>query len=389
MKKLIFVNNNMKAGGVQKSLVNLLNEIHNDYSITLVLFCKKGELLDCIPDNVKVESVSSWYKYLGVGQRECTGMNYLMRGLLAFLTRVLNRSRVIRLMQLSQVKKYEGFDCAISYLHNGNSKSFYGGCNEFVIKNILATKKVAFIHCDYAKSGANERSNNSLYYQMDTIVACSYGCKNSFVNCIPTLKQKCLVMKNCQNYPEIKVKSHEIVDGFDGDYYHILTVARMTKEKGIDRGIIAVAQAIKNGSKIKYHIVGEGILHDYLVDLSKKMNVSEYVMFYGEDNNPYKYMRQADVLLIPSYHEAAPMVIEEAACLGLPVLSTKTISADEMLSKTGYGWVIENDQESINQAVEYYSKNQDLTKGKSAELSRLSFSNAEAVSVFQDIIDVK
>jgi len=42
MKRILIVNNNMHIGGVQKALVNLLYEIHNDYEITLLLFYAGG-----------------------------------------------------------------------------------------------------------------------------------------------------------------------------------------------------------------------------------------------------------------------------------------------------------------------------------------------------------
>ena len=38
MKKIIFVINNLETGGVQKSLQNLLKEIHNKYDINLLTF---------------------------------------------------------------------------------------------------------------------------------------------------------------------------------------------------------------------------------------------------------------------------------------------------------------------------------------------------------------
>ena len=52
MKKLIIVNNNMRIGGVQKSLVNLLSEIKDQYDVTLLLFSKTGEYLENIPPSV-------------------------------------------------------------------------------------------------------------------------------------------------------------------------------------------------------------------------------------------------------------------------------------------------------------------------------------------------
>lgn len=53
-KKIIIVNVNLKSGGIEKSLVNLLNEIHNDYDITLLLFNKEGQYKQEVPGNIKI-----------------------------------------------------------------------------------------------------------------------------------------------------------------------------------------------------------------------------------------------------------------------------------------------------------------------------------------------
>ena len=42
------------------------------------------------------------------------------------------------------------------------------------------------------------------------------------------------------------------------------------------------------------------------------MKLSENVTLLGEKENPYGYIKAADLLLIPSYSEAATMVIGEA-----------------------------------------------------------------------------
>ena len=45
------------------------------------------------------------------------------------------------------------------------------------------------------------------------------------------------------------------------------------------------------------------------------------------------------------------MVIEEARCLGVPVLSTEIISTPEMVTQPGAGWVCANDQQALNEAL--------------------------------------
>lgn len=59
MKKILIVNNNLDMGGIQKSLINLLKEIHNDYNVTLLLFSKSGTLLSGVPMMLKLLSRTS------------------------------------------------------------------------------------------------------------------------------------------------------------------------------------------------------------------------------------------------------------------------------------------------------------------------------------------
>ena len=56
--------------------------------------------------------------------------------------------------------------------------------------------------------------------------------------------------------------------------------------------------------------------------------------------------------MIPSYHEAAPMVYAEAHCLGVPILTTKTLSAVEMVENEEIGIVCDNNDISIRDALE-------------------------------------
>ena len=54
MKKILIVSNNLEIGGIQKSLVNLVKEVYQEYEVTLMLLSKSGELLCEIPDEVKI-----------------------------------------------------------------------------------------------------------------------------------------------------------------------------------------------------------------------------------------------------------------------------------------------------------------------------------------------
>ena len=125
----------------------------------------------------------------------------------------------------------------------------------------------------------------------------------------------------------------------------------MTPRKGVDRAIRAVAAAQSHGLPMILHVVGDGPMRQDLESLAQELGMGETVIFHGEMGNPYPYIKQADLFLLTSYHEAAPMVIEEARCLGVPVLSTEIISTKEMVTEAEAGWVCDNDQQALNEAL--------------------------------------
>lgn len=73
MKKIIIVNNNLKVGGVQKSLCNLLWELEGKYDITLYLFSGVGAYAGQLPESVKVCTCSSLFRYLGSARPNAPG----------------------------------------------------------------------------------------------------------------------------------------------------------------------------------------------------------------------------------------------------------------------------------------------------------------------------
>ena len=388
MKKIIIVNNNMKVGGVQKSLYNLLWSVADQYEITLYLFSPKGEYADQLPENVKTASSSSLFRYFGISQGECKkwSPDYWVRGFLAFLCRLFGRKFVIRIALASQKHLPEKYDAAISYLQNGRPSALYGGTNEFVLKKVAAERKIAFLHCDYCRCGADHPANNRLYDEFDKIAACSEGCRQSFLKALPALEAKSVTVRNFHRYEKIREMAGENPVKYDPGSFHVVVVGRLAQEKGVDRAIRAAAYAIERSVPIVLHIVGDGNRMAQLKQTAELLKIQKQVIFYGEQKNPYPYMAQGDLLLLTSYHEAAPMVIDEAYALGIPVLTVETTSSREMVTERACGWVCENSQEGINEAlVRIFAQPGELRK-KRKLLAERSVTNAEAARQFQELI---
>ncbi|MBQ8029474.1 MAG: glycosyltransferase [Clostridia bacterium] len=392
MKKILIVNNNMNVGGVQKSLYNLLWSIHelNKYDITLLLFDKDGEYTEKLPDGIKVIECGGPFRFLGKSQSEFkkNKIDFIVRSFFAGISRIFGRSLALRLMILFQPKLKEEFDVAVSFIHNGRRKAFYGGVQEYVLSCVKAKKKVAFLHCDYSQCGANHKENNKMMFKFDKIAACSDGCRKVFESVLPQLKDKCITVRNCHRFEEVKENADEKSMVYDSDFINVITVARLSHEKGIDRGIKAVEYCLKKGIKLRLHIVGGGVEYESLKELAESLKISENVVFYGEKSNPYRYMKNADLFLLTSYHEAAPMVIDEARCLGLPVLTTETTSSNEMVTEEGAGWVCENSQESLNETLFQILSHKELLFGLKNRISKQQVNNNKAISRLDELFSI-
>ena len=385
MKKLIFVNNNMKVGGVQKSLYNLLWALDGQYDMTLLLFSPVGEYMDKLPSSVNILTCGSLVRYLGISQGECR--NKLLRGALAAFCRVFGRPAVMKLLLATQKTVPGAYDCAISFLQNGRKSNFYGGVQEFVLRRVNARRKVAFLHCDYSRCGANYPENNALLAEFDRIAACSQGCREVFCQTVPQLHNKCQTVRNTHRFEEIRALSEEMPVRYDANVCNIVMVSRLAHEKGIDRAIGAVKHCKDRGAAVMLHIIGGGPMRKFLEETAESAGISEAVRFYGEQGNPYRYLANADLFLMTSEHEAAPMVIEEAGCLGIPVLTTCTTSSEEMVTRRGLGWVCENSQQGIEEALLTVTKDLPALRQKKKQLQNRPWDNQEALRQFAALIE--
>ena len=386
MKKILIVNNNLHIGGVQKALVNLLWAIREEYDVTLLLFYEGGAYLEDLPPEVTVITPGSHYRFLGMtGKDVRTLPDKLGRAFYAGVTRVFGRKFAIALMSLGQ-KRLKGYDAAVSYLHNGGDKIFYGGCNDFVLRHVSAARKITFLHCDYRLCGAETRENGKQYSRFDTIAACSQGCADSFLAANPSLADRVRVVYNCHRNDALLQAAQETAVQLPSERMNIVTVARLGAEKGVPRAIEALGSLPKEDS-FHYYVIGDGVQRPVVESMIVRLDLRERVTLLGEMSNPYGYIQAADLLLIPSVSEAAPMVIGEAARLGTPVLSTRTSSAEEMIAETGLGWVCDNSVAGMEEGLSLLLKDIRLLEEKKKNLSDVVLDNQDAVSGFNKIID--
>ncbi len=84
--------------------------------------------------------------------------------------------------------------------------------------------------------------------------------------------------------------------------------------------------------KYDLYIIGEGELKSELIKLTNKLELQHSVKFLGWQNNVYKWMNKAELVLQTSDREAFPMILIEALASGTKVVASDCeYGADEIM----------------------------------------------------------
>lgn len=382
MKQILFVIGQMRIGGVSKALIELLHNIEGQYDISLLCFDHEGKFFGDIPKSVKILPTTHLLELTerSASDMKRDGMPYVfMRYGLSFVSKKISK-KVATMIWTRLVGKIEGeYDVAISFTHPMPDSIFCNLSGELVLHCVCARKKAVFIHCDFSSYGGNSAYNRWLLQQFDSIAAVSESVGKNIVQCIPSVEERIVVVRNCHDFDAIKRMAEDDPVEYTHQY-NFVTVARLSEEKGLMRCISIFAQLYEQGEDVSWTIVGGGPQEQQLRTEINNYNADGYIFLVGEHRNGYRYIKNADYLLLPSFHEAAPMVYDEAACLGVPIVTTRLLSAIEMVEKRGLGIVCANSQDGIVDGI--------LQAIKSHKTSlHIDISNSEALAGFEKLCE--
>ena len=163
-----------------------------------------------------------------------------------------------------------------------------------------------------------------LYPKADLIVAVTQGIKDDLVDRFRIPEARIVVINNPIDVGRVRARAGEMVDHrwfHDGEGPIVLAVGRLVKLKGYDLLIRAFAR-LPSEHKARLVILGEGPERPRLERLIEDHGLKERAALLGFQENPWKYMARADMLVLSSITEGLPNVIGEAMALDLPVLAT-------------------------------------------------------------------
>ena len=109
-------------------------------------------------------------------------------------------------------------------------------------------------------------------------------------------------------------------------------VGRINDVKGLWHLIKSIKLLRDYGIICRLLIIGDGDCEEYK-ELAKNLGVLDCIEFLGPQRNPFKYLKDTDVFVLPSVSEGFPNALLEAMALGIPVISSNCVSGPaEILS---------------------------------------------------------
>lgn len=351
MKKILFVINHMDMGGIQRALVELLKQIGSMYDISLMVIKPDGVLMNELPATVKVIRASDMLLASEQSLSACKNSTVkVIKALFSAWSRLFSRRIPAYITARFFQRNIGDYDAAISFTQPVASRLYFNLSNEVVLYSCTARKKITFVHCDFLSYGGNDACNRSMYLRFDQIAAVSDSVGEKVVKAIPEVRNKLVTVYNCHDEAMIKCLAEDNSMTYN-EKYSVVTVARLSTEKGIERCLEIFAKLRRDGVDIRWHIVGDGPSRAIIEEKIAECGAEDAIVLHGMQVNPYRYMKNADLLFLPSYHEAAPMVFGEAEILQIPVLTTNTTSAMELVQNRECGWVCEQGADSIEDVL--------------------------------------
>lgn len=351
----------MNVGGVEKSFLSLLSSIPKDkYTVTLLLLEKKGGFLKLVPDWVKVEEVT-WFQELKpiiMQAPQKTVINYLKSGRLIkaplfvctyFISKKLNDRYIYYKPLFKKIPMHPtSFDVAIAYQGPTEVIDYY------VANKVKAKNKTTWIHFDVEKHHINKKLYTKLHNQFDNVYAVSGEAKQKLMKFLPYYKDKPKVFPNIIQNNVIQEMSMEQVN-FDKNYkgIKIVTVGRLSKEKGQDMAIQVLSKLKQDGYKVRWYCVGEGRARSDYEKLIKEYQLEGSFILLGSKMNPYPYIKNADIYVQPSRHEGFCLTLAEAKCLYKPIVTTNFTGAKEQIRDRFNGLIVKRSIDELYESIKY------------------------------------
>ena len=323
--KVLFLLEAFDKGGIEKVTLDIVNHLDPEkYDITVQTFWFGGHCQSQVAEHVKV-------------------IPFFFRRYVPGVIRLIQHLSPGMLYRLFVRGKY---DVEIAASDGGAAKVISGSTNPH-------SRKVCWVHMDVVERGSklkefqNAETARPIYEKFDVIAPVSQACRDQFDKKFGN-RYPLKVVLNPMPVEDIQQKANAFAPDYSREALNLVCVGRLVEQKGFDRLLQAAAE-IRKATLYPFHIyiIGEGPERGDLERKIRDLNIEKYISLVGFQDNPYPYLKNADVFMLSSRDEAFPLVVGESLIVGIPVIATDCSGVREWLKDGYYGMVLPNSTQGI------------------------------------------
>lgn len=351
-QKILFINGHLNAGGVERSLVDILKHMdYTKYAVDLLLLEDTGDYASELPPEVNVlfRDLHNTYGSFASSVRRCIAARDWMclRLRTLFLLRKFLGSRALKSAATLLLGEHH-YDCVIGFRP--------GICADLAGYSVKAKRRITWWH--HGEFYVDRVAYGAMCSRMDAVAVVSRACREMLQDHLPKLADKLICVPNMLDASAILQKVEHTP--YAKNDLCIVSVGRFAPEKHFEN-IVPAAKALQAMNLVfMWHIVGDGSERARVEMLITENGLKDYVILEGSKTNPYPYMKYADLFVHPSYIESQGMTVLEAMALGVPCVVTKSRGPCEFIEDGINGLLTEQVPEDLTAKVLEILKNHAL-----------------------------
>ncbi|MBP1990366.1 glycosyltransferase [Paenibacillus eucommiae] len=398
MKKQVLISvYDMEIGGIERSLINMLESFdYDNYDVDVLVCNHTGDFMSLIPAQANILPQVDKYTVFRKSVTQCVKEGHysitVIRLMCKFIASMKARARKLKegpgYIQMQLVSKYTSF--LIPKIHKKYDLAIsYAWPHDLIANKVDAAKKIAWIHTDYSELEIDNELDLKAWSKFDYIASISDACTKSFLTKYPSLEKKIFLVENITSPAFIKKMAVESVSltAKKEEVFKLISVGRLSYVKGFDMAVQALRKLHDKGlTNMKWYVIGYGGYEEKLKQLIAENNLTDSFILLGKKTNPYPYIKACDLYVQPSRYEGKAVTVTEAQIIGMPTLITNFPTAKSQLHDGLDGTICELSVDGLVEGIEELYRNAELRQKLADNCSVRDYGNKEEINKLYRLI---
>lgn len=345
MKKILFFTNGLYGGGAEKVLQTLLQHIDKS-KFEITLYSLKQEKLN----NLYPKDIIYRYIFSSYSEQSSFLRKILVKGKNKILLWIYYHCSP-RIFYKLFIKG--SYDTEVAFIEGYATRIISGSPN-------LNSKKIAWVHINLKINHwttiafQNSKEEEEAYTKFDQVISVSQSVQATTEKLFKNINNSITLYNPIDANNIIKLSSQSVPFNQSPQRIRLVSVGRYVQQKAFHRLVSITAQLITEGYDIELWLVGEGEQRTALEKQIESLNLKDKVFLTGFQNNPYPYIKNANVFVCSSLTEGYSTVVTEALILECPVVTTDCSGMKELLLNGKCGIITENNEEALYKGIKLF-----------------------------------